>query len=146
MLWILLGLCVLGFVISCIEDADVGQIVSAAIGIPCLIAVMLVFASYNSIKSVAHKQIVVLEERNSEVLKQVEPFVEQYLKYEKTSYNELKINPDTVIALSAYPELKGNEFIMQQINILLDNQKQITELKLHQASLAGYKIWLFMGE
>lgn len=101
---------------------------------------MLVFASYNSIKNVAHKQIVVLEERNSEVLNQIELFVEQYLKYEKESYNELKINPDTVIALSAYPELKGNEFIMQQINILLNNQEQITELKLHQASLAEYKI------
>lgn len=146
MLWILTGVCVLWLIISCILDEEVGQVLSFVLGSAGLIALCITFASYNWTKNVSAKQIAVLEERNSEVLEQIEPFVEHFLKYEKDSYNELKINSNTVIALSAYPELKGNEFIMKQINVILENQKEITKLKLDQASLNGYKIWLFMGE
>lgn len=137
---------VLCFVISCIIDHEIFQAISFGLGIICLASSCIVLACYSWTKTVSAKQIVVLEERNSEVLEQIEPFVEQFLKYEKDSYKELKINSNTVVALSAYPELKGNEFVMKQINIVLENQKKITDLKLAQASLNGYKIWLFMGE
>lgn len=146
MLWILTGFFILGFVISCIIDHEICQIISATLGAACLVIFCVVLANYSWTKTVSSKQIAVLEERNSEVLEQIEPFIEQFFKYEKDSYKEFKINSNTVIALSAYPELKGNEFVMKQINIILENQKEITDLKLAQASLDGYKIWLFMGE
>lgn len=64
----------------------------------------------------------------------------------KDTYSNLKVDSNALIALSMYPELKGNEFVQSQIKIIIDNQKKITDLKLSKAKLNGYKMWLFMGE
>jgi hypothetical protein len=45
-----------------------------------------------------------------------------------------------------YPELKGNEFLKSQIDIVVKNQDEITKLKLNKAELNAYKLWIFMGE
>lgn len=146
MLWILIIICVsvlLSAFILDFEDLCLGSFVLLIILCGVTAAV---FSCYHYDKTVVHKKIVVLEQRNSEVLEQIEPFVEQYLKYEKDSYKELKLNANTLVTLAAYPELKGNEFVMKQIDIVLENQKQITKLKLDIARLDAYKPWLFMGE
>ena len=145
MLWIILGL---GLVLLIFAIAADSEAVSG-IGIfevMLLIVLCFVLLSYNSTKATADKQIAVLEQRNDEVVSQIEPLVKQYLEYESSTYKELKPTADTLIALANYPELKGNEFVQTQIQIILENQKKITDLKLKKASLAAYKLWLFMGE
>ena len=101
---------------------------------------------YNEIKATADRQIVILEERNELVLKQIEPLVEKYLNYETETLSKFKVDVNNLVALSMFPELKGNEFIKSQIDIIIKNQDKITKLKLQKASLNAYKLWLFMGE
>jgi len=145
MLWIILGLGLVLLIFAILVDSDA----TSGIGIfevVLLVVVLYMLGSYNSTKVTADKQIAVLEQRNDEVVSQIEPLVKQYLEYESSTYKELKPNADTLIALANYPELKGNEFVQTQIQIILENQKRITGLKLEKASLAAYKLWLFMGE
>ena len=47
--------------------------------------------------------------------------------------------------LRMFPELKGNEFIKSQIDIVIYNQEKITDLKMNIAELEAYRLWLFMG-
>ena len=91
------------------------------------------------------RQIEVLEENNKELLAELEPVIEKYLNYESGTLTNLKVNSDTLIAYSVYPELKGNEFVMEQVKIIKSNNREIIKKKLELASLEDYRIWLFMG-
>lgn len=150
MLYILFCLFIALIIIGCIlgfDDDGFGLVICGSIfGTITLIVLLFVLAFYNGTKSTNSEQIAVLEERNTEILEQIEPLVNKYLDYEKDSYDNLKLNPNTLVALSAYPELKGNEFVMKQINVVLLNQQQITDLKLEYAKLESYRMWIFVGK
>ena len=70
----------------------------------------------------------------------------KYLNYEKETYSTLKVDSNTLVAMSMYPELKGDEFVQSQIKIIMENQKKITDLRLRKAKLNAYKLWIFVGE
>lgn len=146
MLWILLGILLIVLITSSIYEYEVTSIGSCTLLVVDVIAILSCLGVYNSIKATADKRIAVLEQRNDEVIAQIEPLVKQYLEYESSTLKDLKPNADRIIAIAAYPELKGNEFVQTQIKIILDNQEKITNLKLDKADLSAYKLWIFMGE
>ena len=86
----------------------------------------------------------VLTEQNELVLTQIEPLVQQALNYESNTYKEFKLTPENIVAFgNMYPQLQANSFIQSQINIIVENQKEIKDLKLEIASLNAYRLWLF---
>lgn len=48
--------------------------------------------------------------------------------------------------LLSFPKLKGNEIVQREIQVIINNQDRIIQLKLEKAKLNKYKFWLFMGE
>ena len=145
MLYVFFGISILVFIIGIIFDKDfcIGGLGFAII---FFIAWLIVIGCYNSTKTTADKKIAVLEERNELVIEQIEPLVDKYLNYEGNTYKDLKLNANIIVSMANYPQLKGDEFIQSQIKIIIENQKQITELKLDKAILNSYKLWIFMGE
>lgn len=151
MLYILMGIFVLIFVIGIITlcNGNDGESLIAIGGLGSvvfLIAWMITIGCYNSTKSTADKRIAVLEERNELIIKQIEPLVDKYLDYEGSTYKDLKLEANIIVSMANYPQLKGDEFVQSQIKIILDNQKEITNLKLSKAKLNGYRMWIFVGE
>ena len=146
MLWILVIVSLAILILGIINEEETTEIVSGLILVCSLIALLSCLMKYNFTKVTADKQITVLEQRNNEVIAQIEPLVKQYLEYESNTFKDLKPSADKVIAISQYPNLKGNEFVQTQIKIILENQKKITDLKLDKVSLNAYKLWIFMGE
>ena len=154
MIYIILIICVilivLGIILLTNTDYEMGGlasiIVGSVVGSIFLIALFICLISYNATKSTADSQIKVYEEQNEVVLSQIEPLVEKYLNYEKDTYSSLKVDSNTLVAMSMYPELKGDEFIQSQIKIIMYNQSKITQLKLSKARLNVFKFWLFVGE
>ena len=108
------------------------------------IITFIVLTGYNEIKATCDRKIVIFEERNELVLKRIEPIVNKYLTYESETLKEL--SSESIVALFKYPELKGNEFLKSQIDEIIKNQDEITNLKLSKAELNKYKLWIFMGE
>lgn len=146
MLFILVGvLFIIGLVSYLSYDEDVGFGCYIFSGV-LLGITLIVLACYNDTKASCDGKIAVLEERNEVVLKQVEPIVNRYLLYESETLEKVKVSSENIIALSMYPELKGNEFLKSQIDIVVKNQDEITKLKLSKAELNVYKLWIFMGE
>jgi hypothetical protein len=146
MLFILTGvLFIIGLVSYFTQDEEIGigLYISSAI---FLVITLIVLACYNDTKASCDKKIEVLEEKNELVLKQVEPIINKYLTYEGETFEKLKVSSENIVALSMYPELKGNEFLKSQIDIVVKNQDEITKLKLNKAELNAYKLWIFMGE
>ncbi len=155
MLFILLGVFIFFLIFAIIkEQKDNGDddLMIAIIGISSigflitLVVILFVLGSYNLTKTSTDGEIAIREEQNTLILSQIEPLVEKYLQYEKSTYKELRLTPQTIVALSAYPELKGNEFIQSQMKIIIDNQRIITSLKIKKTRLNSYKLWIFMGE
>lgn len=154
MIYVILVICliliILGFILLNNTDCEAGGLVSLGVGGLVggifLIALFVCLISYNATKSTADSQIKVYEEQNEIVLSQIEPLVEKYLNYEKDTYLSLKVDSNTLVAMSMYPELKGDEFVQSQIKIIMDNQSKITQLKLDKAKLNVFKFWLFIGE
>lgn len=146
MLWILVVVSLAVLILGVINEEEISEVMGGII-FPCsVLAVLFALGFYNSTKATADKQIAVLEQRNDEVIAQIEPLIKQYFEYESSTFKDLKPSADKVIAISQYPNLKGNEFVQTQIMIILENQKKITDLKLDKASLNAYKLWIFMGE
>lgn len=146
MLFILTGaLFIIGLVNCLIQEEEVG-VVSYVFFAIFLAITLIVLACYNNTKTSCDKKIAVLEEKNELVLKQVEPIVNRYLLYESETLEKVKVNSENIVALSMYPELKGNEFLKSQIDIVVKNQDEITKLKLSKAELNVYRLWIFMGE
>ena len=109
-----------------------------------LFITLIVLLEYNETKATCDRKIVILEEKNELVLRQIEPIVNEYLTYESETLKEL--SSESVVALFKYPDLKGNEFLKSQIDVIIKNQDEITKLKLSKAELNKYKLWIFMGE
>lgn len=108
------------------------------------ITILISGIKYNSIKSTANAQLEVLTSQNEVVLAQIEPLVQQALSYESNTYKEFKLTPENIVAFgNMYPQLQANSFIQSQINIIVENQKEIKDLKLRIASLNAYRLWLF---
>lgn len=114
------------------------------IGIASIIALFIVSYSYNIIKTTTDSRLKVLTEQNELVLTQIEPLVQQALNYESNTYKELKLTPENIVAFgNMYPQLQANSFIQSQIDIIINNQNEIKNLKLQKASLNAYYLWLF---
>ena len=143
MLYVLLFIFILIFIISVISDSDAAM--------PALFFVMVttgiligVGLSYNNVKSTATPKLEVLNEQNEIVLAQIEPLIQQALNYESDTYKAFKMTPENIVAFgNMYPQLQANSFIQSQINIIVENQKEIKDLKLKIASLNAYRLWLF---
>lgn len=109
-----------------------------------LLVTIVTGVKYNSIKSTADAQLEVLNSQNEIVLSQIEPLVIQAMNYESNTYKEFKLTPENIVAFgNMYPQLQANSFIQSQINIIVENQKEIKDLKLRIASLNAYRLWLF---
>ena len=151
MLFIFCGLCLVLMLITFIFYYEYDNfialgVISTIFFIIFSIVILVSLFDYNEIKATVDKQVLILEEKNELVLKQIEPLVEKYLNYENETLSKFKVDANKLVALSMFPELKGNEFIKSQIDIVIKNQDEITKLKLEKAKLNSYKLWLFMGE
>lgn len=126
------------------ETAEALGGVSALFFAVTLLITIVAGVKYNSIKSTANAQLEVFTSQNEIVLAQIEPLVQQALDYESNTYKEFKMTPENIVAFSnMYPQLQANSFIQSQINIIVENQNEIKNLKLEIASLNAYHLWLF---
>lgn len=144
MLYILLAIGLILIILGIAEDEDVLSGIGAAIFIVFLFITVIAAGIYNYDKSTIEIRLSVIEEQNQTVLAQIEPLVQQALEYESNTYKDFKLDAAKVIAFTQlYPNLKANDFLNKQIDIILANQEEIKQLKLDKASLNAYHFWLW---
>ena len=107
-------------------------------------AILACWGTYSYRTETINSQLEVLETQNEIILSQIEPVIQKALDFESTTYKELKVNPENIITISQiYPDLKDNSFIQTQLNVILNNQQQITQLKLNKATLNAFHFWIW---
>lgn len=114
------------------------------IGMCSIIAILSCWGTYSYRTETISFQLEVLETQNKVILSQIEPVIQKALDFESNTYKELKASPENIITISQiYPDLKDNSFIQTQLNVILNNQQQITQLKLNKATLNAFHFWIW---
>ena len=134
MLYILLVIGLILFIVGAWNDIVPMWGASILIGGLSLFCMIVAFADYNKVVTAVDARQLVLEEQNQIVLSQIEPLVQQALEYESNTYKDFKLDAAKIIAFTQlYPNLKANDFLNKQIDIILANQEEIKQLKLDKA-------------
>jgi hypothetical protein len=144
MLYIILIIGIIGLIWGEFQERDGILIFSFVVSFISFIAILIAGGAYNYDSSTINSRLSVLEEQNTTVLTQIEPLVQQALEYESNTYKDFKLDAAKIIAFTQlYPDLKANDFLKKQIDIILANQEEIKQLKLNKASLNAYSFWLW---
>lgn len=89
-------------------------------------------------------KIEMYEKENLRIEQSVNVLVKDYYKHESDTYSSLKPE-NAVLFASAYPELQGNDLAMKQLEVYVDNNNKIKELKEDQINLSKNRFWLYFG-
>ena len=144
MLYILLVIGLILLIIGLVKDEELSGGSGLVISMAAAGAILMAAGTYNYRASTIDIRLAVLEEQNTTVLTQVEPLVQQALNHESSTYKDLKLDVNKLIIFAQmYPNLKANDFLRMQIDIILFNQAEIKQLKLDKASLNAYHFWLW---
>lgn len=90
------------------------------------------------------ERISMYEEQNAEIESQVETAVKLYMSHEDEIF-ESASPEDYVMLVSLYPDLKSDTLMQKQIELYIDNNKKICELKEEKITAQRSKFWLYFG-
>lgn len=152
MILLIFGICILmiigGFILydklDFDEDVSVGlSMVGLLFGGISLVAIIVLGINVKFL-SVIDDRIAMYEKENALIEQQVADVVEQYQKYETDIFME--VAPDSAVTMvSLYPELKSDSLVQAQIEVYIENNKTIRDLRDKQIKDNVYRWWLYFG-
>ena len=83
-------------------------------------------------------------EENTKIESNVTTTVEKYLEHEFNIFDSLK-GEDIQTLLVVYPEINSNELVKKQIEIFVENNNKIKELKEQKLNIEVWKFWVYFG-
>lgn len=145
-MWILLLIIGIGLFCCIFIDNDIGEVFSgfglfisvvALIGIIINIGILINGRTFDD-------KIAMYEQENAAIEQSVDVLVKDYYRHESDTYSSLTPE-NAVLFASAYPELQSNELATKQLEIYVDNNNKIKELKEDQINLSRNRFWLYFG-
>lgn len=103
------------------------------------VVVILYCLGYN-----AKDKISMYEEENKKIEEQIAIVVNDYKDYEKDTLKEFKTE-NAIVYATIYPELKTNTLVQQQIEIYVNNNNKIKELKEAEIDMKIAKWLVYFG-
>lgn len=89
-----------------------------------LVASMLFFFPYN-----IEKKLEMYTDENQKIEQKIKETVQAYMEFEKEIYSTLVEDAHLETLLIKYPELNSNKLVESQINVYMENSKNIKRLK-----------------
>ena len=145
-MWILLLIIGIGLTCCIFMDNDTGEVFSGFgffISVVALIGIIINIGILINGRTLDDK-IAMYEQENAEIEQSVDVFVKDYYRHESDTYSSLTPE-NAVLFASAYPELQSNELATKQLEIYVDNNNKIKELKEDQINLSRNRFWLYFG-
>lgn len=137
----------------CIK-ADDGEIetlfvVGTTISLTGVISVFIILVAVISCaievskSTVVDNKIAMYQEENKKIEKEITSVVNSYKDYEKEVISN---TGEMATILVRFPELKSNKLVSKQIQVYVDNNNKIKELKEEKINYSIYKWWLYFGK
>ena len=150
MLLVILAVCIGVFVLGIYfqsgrhEDLGLGLSVCGGIfAVVVLIALLVMGICVSNLRTV-DARIDMYQEENARIEEQISVAIKQYQEYETDIFTELE--PESVVTLvSLYPELKADTLVQKQIEVYLNNNAAIKELKSEKIQGSVLRWWVYFG-
>lgn len=125
---------------------------SAIVGVPgvimligSIVALTVVGVAVSELP-ILNAKIAMYQEENEKIENQIVEVVTQYQKYEDDIFTDIaKNNEDVMFLITLYPELKADTLVAKQIEVYINNNQKIKEIKEQQIYGKVYKWWLYFG-
>ena len=98
-----------------------------------------------STEHVLDQKIVMYEEENTSIEQSIGSIVEDYMDYESNAYSNLK-SQDLIELVTNFPELKADALVQEELDIYIENNRKIKELKEEKIDLSTMKWLLYFGK
>lgn len=143
---IFLVLCVVFYFITEHTDSEGSAVVCVITGIGAIILlVIVIIAIFGAAEGVTiSREIEMYEEENERIEQQLEKTISNYMQYEATTFKELK-DTDVVSLVSLYPELQSDKLVQSQIDLYINNNQKLKDLKKKQIDVSKCKFYLYFG-
>ena len=145
-MWILLLIIGIGLTCRIFMDNDTGEVFSgfgSLISVVALIGIIINIGILINGRTLDDK-IAMYEQENAAIEQSVDVLVKDYYRHESDTYSSLTPE-NAVLFASAYPELQSNELAAKQLEIYVENNNNIKELKKDQINLSKNRFWLYFG-
>nr|DAQ95523.1 MAG TPA: hypothetical protein [Caudoviricetes sp.] len=120
------------------------QIIGAVVSISSIIVVVLLVGCVVDRVNI-DKKISLYEEENTKIEQQIADVVNQYQEHESGIFKD--VTPEGAMTLvTLYPELKSDALVQSQIDVYVENNKAIKELKSMTVNASFYRWWLYLGK
>ena len=124
------------------DGSEIPGFAIGAIGTIITIIVICVITSNYMGHLIIDDKIALYESDNMVIEQRIDDVISNYQEYEQETFSSLKTDSIDIV-FSMYPELKSNELITKQMEIYMENNKKIKELKEEKLNYRVYKWWLF---
>lgn len=131
---------------ACYDNENIYYILNTIGGILllCSLIATVVVGVYYSQTRVIDNKISLYQEENIKIEEQINIIVEKYQTYEKGTFENCKIEDPTMVFVM-YPELKSDSLVTKQIELYIENNKQIKKLKSEKLDYQLMAWWLYFG-
>ena len=152
MILVILGICIglMAIGIKLGQDygfiGDLGDAMSIifaiASGVVLIVIVGLICSVANN--STIDERLAMYQEENAKIEEQIDILVKDYQEYESGVFSNVK-SESAITLVSMYPELKADQLVSSQLDIYVENNEQIKNLKLKKINADVVRWWLYFG-
>lgn len=145
-MWILLLILGIGLLCCAFMDNDIGEALSIFGGIFFIVSFAGIIVSIVCLVNgrTLDDKIAMYEGENAAIEQSVDILVKDYYRHESDTYNSLTPE-NAVLFASAYPELQSNDLATRQLEIYVENNNKIKELKEDKINLSKHRFLLYFG-
>lgn len=109
-----------------------------------IVIIMIVGGVIISQNRIIDTKIEMYIEENTNIETSVTTTVEKYLEHEFNIFDSLQ-GENIQTLLVVYPEINSNELVKKQIEIFVENNNKIKELKEQKLNIEVWKWWVYFG-
>lgn len=143
MLIVLLLISIVGLILGMKFDEDIVFIFLIGFSVKFFVLAILVGFIVNG--RVLDNKITMYEEENSKIESQIQTVVKEYLRHEQETFESCSAE-SMITLVDMYPELKSDTLVSKQIDVYMENNKQIKELKQEKIDISNYRWWVYFGK
>ena len=119
--------------------------ISGIVVLGLIIVICCLITKVATISTIDNK-IVMYQEENTNIEQDIDKIVKEYLKHEKETFADLKTGESAITLVTLFPELKSDDLVQQQIEIYIDNNAKIKQLREEKIDIAKIKWILYFGK
>ena len=133
------------FIVGLEIDEDEGAFTFACLAVIPFIGIIIAGSMWFYDANILPHKIQMYQEENADIEKKIANTVEKYMQYEKEIMIEVSPEDDVITLVALYPELKADDLVKAEMNVYIENNKKIKEMKSKQLRIPIYKFMIFFG-